>query len=124
MTRINSGIHPFELPDKLLLAELREIKRVPNVVRSGRYNMANQPLTFTLGQGHVKFFYDKLLFLKKRYLSLYNEAISRGFNVQDFSSAFDNCPLELMNDYIPKGRDRTLITERIESKGFKLKSYA
>ncbi len=40
------------------------------------------PDKFKLGTGHVKFFYNKLLYLKNRYTSLYNECIKRGFNVQ------------------------------------------
>ena len=60
MTRVNTGISPFELPTKLLLAELREIKRIPNLVKSGKFSLIGQPPEFTLGKGHVKFFYDKL----------------------------------------------------------------
>ena len=38
MTRINSGVKVVELTDPHLLAEAREIKRVPNVIKSGRFN--------------------------------------------------------------------------------------
>ena len=34
MTRINVGIEPWKLPDELLLAELREIKRLPYFKRT------------------------------------------------------------------------------------------
>jgi hypothetical protein len=33
MTRINTGIPPKELTDKHLLAEHREIKRIPNCIK-------------------------------------------------------------------------------------------
>lgn len=46
MTRINAGIR---LTDKHLLAEAREIKRVPNCIKNGRYSMVGQPDKFTLG---------------------------------------------------------------------------
>ncbi len=36
MTRINVGINPEELPDKLLLAEHREITRITNTIKSGK----------------------------------------------------------------------------------------
>jgi hypothetical protein len=65
MTRINVGIDPKTLNRQMLIAEHREIKRIPNVIKSGRFSMTNQPSEFTLGTGHVKFFYDKILFLKK-----------------------------------------------------------
>ena len=73
MTRINVGIPPAELNGRHLIAEHREIKRIPNLVNRGRYSLDNQPDTFKLGKGHVKFFYDKLLYLKRRYDSLFDE---------------------------------------------------
>ena len=88
MTRINVGIPPAELNGRHLIAEHREIKRIPNLVNRGRYSLDNQPDTFKLGKGHVKFFYDKLLYLKRRYDALYNECRKRGFNVQNYSSAW------------------------------------
>lgn len=120
MTRINVGIAPEELPDKLLIAEHREIKRIPNVVKSGRFSLANQPKSFTLGSGHVKFFYDKLLFLKKRYEAIYSECRFRGFNVQNYVGAWDGISEEFLGDYSPTPKDRNLILERIASKGFVL----
>ena len=116
MTRINVGILPKELSDKHLIAEHREIKRIPNCISKGRYNMDGIPNTFKLGKGHVKFFYDKLLYLKNRYWKLYIECIKRGFKVQNYSSAWDNVPQELMNDYQPTYMDRKIIQERIDDK--------
>lgn len=118
MTRINVGVLPQDLPSKLLQAELREIKRVPNVVKSGKYSMDNQPKEFTLGAGHVKFFYDKLGYLRQRYQNLRKEAIRRGINATDFSTAWEGVPLELMGYYTPNVRDRQLIVERIRERGF------
>ena len=116
MTRINVGIPPKDLCRQHLLAEAREIKRVPNVIRSGRFNMNGQPSQFTLGSGHVKFFYDKLLYLKNRYEELYNECLNRGYNVTYFGSAWNDIPSKYMNDYIPKPRDIEIIKERIAEK--------
>ena len=116
MTRINCGIEPCELVDKHLLAELRELKRIPNCVARGKYNLKGQPSKFTLGAGHVKFFYDKLLYLQKRYEDLYIEAKNRGFNVTYFGDAWNNVPIELMNDYSPNESDRTIVLNRIEER--------
>ena len=116
MTRINVGIPPKDLCRQHLLAEARESKRVPNVIRSGRFNMNGQPSQFTLGSGHVKFFYDKLLYLKNRYEELYNECLNRGYNVTYFGSAWNDIPSKYMNDYIPKPRDIEIIKERIAEK--------
>ena len=113
MTRINVGVTPKELSNKHLIAEHREIKRIPNCISKGKYNMSDQPDRFKLGTGHVKFFYDKLSYLKDRYISLYNECIYRGFNVQNYIGAWDNVPNELMGDYTPTEDDRKLIQQRI-----------
>mgnify|MGYP003645284478 CR=1 FL=1 len=113
MTRINVGIQPVELSNQHLIAEHREIKRIPNCITKGKYNMEGIPDKFKLGTGHVKFFYNKLLYLKNRYISLYNECIKRGFNVQNYINAWDNIPQKLMNDYKATYKDRLIIQERI-----------
>ena len=113
MTRINAGISPRQLTNKHLIAEHRELKRIPNVVAKGRCNLKNIPSKFTLGKGHVSFFYDKLGYLKDRYRDLYNECIARGFNVQNYEASWNDVPQELMNGYTPTEDDVRIITERI-----------
>ena len=120
MTRINCGIPPEELTDKHLIAEHREITRIPNAIRSGRFNLFGQPDEFTLNEGHVKFFYDKLRYLEKRYTSLYLECIKRDFNVTYKGDAFGNIPKKYMGDYEPTDRDRQIVRERI---ALRLKEY-
>lgn len=116
MTRINVGIKPKELTDKHLLAEHREIKRIPNMVRTGRAVIKDLPETFKLGKGHVKFFYNKLGYLLERYKKIYQECLDRDFNVTDFSDAWSGVSDELMGAYNPTERDRKLLQERIKSK--------
>lgn len=113
MTRINLGIPPAQLTNKHLIAEHRELKRVPNAIAKGKYNLKNIPSQFTLGKGHVSFFYDKLGYLKDRYVDLYNECLLRGFNVQNYEASWDGVPQELMNGYVPTVRDIEIIRERI-----------
>jgi deoxyribonuclease (pyrimidine dimer) len=113
MTRINIGIPPRDLSNKHLIAEHRELKRIPNVVAKGKYNLKNVPQEFTLGKGHVSFFYDKLGYLKERYIDLYNECIARGFKVQNYLPSWNGVPQELMNSYTPTERDVNIIRERI-----------
>ena len=116
MTRINCGIPPVELTNKHLIAEHREIKRIPNCIAKGRYSLKGKPDVFTLGTGHVKFFYDKLLYLQKRYHQIYSECLKRGFNVTYFGDCFNNLPNELCNDYSPTDRDRKIIRQRIKER--------
>lgn len=113
MTRINLGIPPRELNNKHLIAEHRELKRIPNAIAKGKYNLKSIPSQFTLGKGHVSFFYDKLSYLKDRYVDLYNECILRGFNVQNYETSWNGVPQNLMNDYTPTARDIEIIRERI-----------
>ena len=124
MTRINVGIPPADLVNQHLIAEHREIKRIPNCIAKGKYNMEGMPDKFKLGTGHVKFFYNKLLYLKNRYISLYNECIKRGFNVQNYIDAWDNIPQELMNDYKATYKDRLIIQERIYERTINRKNKA
>ena len=51
-----------------------------------------------------------------RYISLYNECIKRGFNVQNYIGAWDNVPEELMNNYKVKANDIRIIRERINER--------
>jgi len=113
MTRINAGIPVQELVNVHLLAEHREIKRIPNCIASGRYNINNIPDKFTLGKGHVSFFYDKLHYIKLRYEELYDECIRRGFNVSYYGNAWSNLPAHLMGDYNPTSDDAEIIRKRI-----------
>jgi deoxyribonuclease (pyrimidine dimer) len=116
MTRINVGVLPHELTDRHLLAEHREMKRIPNAVSQGKAVIKDIPEEFRLGKGHVKFFYNKLGYLLRRYKAVHGACISRGFRVQDYSGAWDGVPRELMGDYKPTQRDREIIRERINSR--------
>ena len=76
MTRINSAISPKNLTDQHLIAELRELPRIFTAVNKrieNDQNFNDIPEKFTLGTGHVRFFYNKLSFLEIRHLLLKNE---------------------------------------------------
>ncbi|OBX10792.1 pyrimidine dimer DNA glycosylase/endonuclease V [Gallibacterium genomosp. 3] len=119
MTRINV-VPPSELCDQHLLAEHRELTRIPNAVAKGKFNLNGQPTDYKLGEGHVRFFFNKLLFLQKRYLALHQECLSRGFNVQYIWP--ENLPSDasLWLDYIPTEKaliiNRARIAERMPKK--------
>lgn len=113
MTRINIGVPVKELTNKHLIAEHRELKRIPNVVRKGRCRLDKIPGEFSLGTGHVSFFYNKLGYLLNRYKQLYNECLARGYNVQNYEASWEGIPDNLMNDYTPTERDVQIVRERI-----------
>jgi deoxyribonuclease (pyrimidine dimer) len=91
-------------------------------VKSGRAKVVNLPERFTLGAGHVKFFYNKLGYLRGRYADLLKECKRRGFAVTDKTGAFDNLPPGYLGDYATSPEDRAIIVDRIESKGFALRA--
>ena len=116
MTRINAGIPVEGLTREHLIAEHREIKRIPNCIAKGKYNLKGQPKEFTLGTGHVKFFYTRLGYLKERYEALYQECLKRGYNVTYYGEAWNDVPQHLMGSYTPSDRDRAIVRERIEER--------
>jgi len=115
MTRVNSAIPVKCLTDEMLLAEHREIKRLPSVLSKAiKCNSINKvPNKFCLGAGHVKFFLNKMLFIFNRYNVIKNECILRKFNITDYSSNFLNIDDQYMNDYIPTNDEYNLLKERI-----------
>jgi len=74
MTRINV-LPPEELCNQHLLAEYRELPRVFKLARE----VADAPEQYTMGAGHVKFFYNKLMFLYLRQRLLWEELNRRGY---------------------------------------------
>ena len=82
MTRINCGMPVKQLSRQHLIAEHRELIRIPNTIKSGKAIIKDILEKFTLGKGHVKFFYNKLLYLHKRYEELYQEALQFRSNIK------------------------------------------
>lgn len=86
MTRINCV--PVEsLCDQHLLAEYRELPRVFGLVtaavkRGERPDDPRNPKTYTLGSGHVRFFYPRLFWLNVRQDQIVTEMFWRGFKPQ------------------------------------------
>lgn len=116
MTRISSKVKPIELCDKMLIAEHREIKRIPNAIKNGKAVIKNIPDQFTLGTGHVKFFYNKLAYLHQRYKALRAECLERGFNISDYNECFEGLPVELYQDWTPDERVRGIVVDRINDR--------
>lgn len=117
MTRINVGINPQDLMREHLLAEHREIKRIPNTVRNGKAKVDdNIPEDFRLGPGHVRFFYNKLGYLLRRYKAIRDECRKRGYSITDYSDAWAGIPEHLMNDWVPTLEAIELVQARIEER--------
>lgn len=116
MTRINVGINPIKLTDQHLIAELRELPRVftavANRIRKGK-DFNDIPPKFTLGTGHVKFFYDKCEYLADRHISLRLEFMKRYNRQYDFDPNRISVPDFVFNNYVPTEDDKKILIERI-----------
>lgn len=117
MTRINASIKVEELSNSMLFSEYREAKRIPNKVKTNKYNFNNPaPKQFTLNTGHELFFRDKILYLKRRSDALYIECLKRGINAPDYSDCYKDIPSHLFNDWRETKESRELLKERINKR--------
>lgn len=114
MTRINV-VPVEELCNQHLFAEFRELTRIPNMIVSGKAKvvLTKIPKQYTLGTGHVTFFYNKLGWLRNRYKQLHQECLKRGYKVTYIfpdTSAFP----ELENGYNVTPEALEINRERIQ----------
>lgn len=118
MTRINL-IEPKKLTDQHLLAEYRELPRIfwlveKKILENKKINIWKE---YKMWAWHVIFFYDKLLFLKKRLKKIILEAEKRWFNISFKEEInLDNFPKNLKNDFIPSKKDLEISKKRIQEK--------
>lgn len=123
MTRINC-IPVAELTNQHAMAEYREIVRPFSLVRKAQENGINR-LNFrkkykvldeyTLGTGHVVFFFDKLAFLLNRYHELQDHLIEKHYNLSPVSDSELTRGLraEWFNDYFPTEKAKEINRARI-----------
>lgn len=135
MTRINL-VPPRELMDQHLFAEFREIKmigpslrRTLTAARNAKLFMEPDPVLrvlkrippdYVLGKGHVSFFYNKGLYLSRRFEQLKAELDRRGINYNKDGSN-DSLHQFMMQppwngDYTPTDAALVLIRARIAEK--------
>jgi deoxyribonuclease (pyrimidine dimer) len=117
MTRINV-IPVTELLDKRLLAEYRELPRIFALSRKWYErggDPADLPKTYRLGAGHVRFFYDKLIYCYLRQHMLVNECQKRMFSPKYWPNRrlIAWAPEFLKKDYLPTQEAMALNRERI-----------
>lgn len=122
MTRINL-LPPIKLTDSHLIAEIKEINQLSGSFRKSLSSkngvkLEKVPKRFTLNTGHVYFFYDKALYLHKRFNLLKIEALNRKFEI---TAEFNNEWLlagrrDLYNDWQPCDEDVSLIVARIKTR--------
>ena len=123
MTRINV-VQVKSLTTKHLVAEYRELPRIFALayaasIRGELWNNSI-PEDYTLGRGHVLFFYDKLLYLSRRHQELVNEMLKRGYKPNFKDDLFlvwkDRIPVEYWGNYKPTKHALKINIERINKR--------
>jgi len=113
MVRVNI-INPKKLSDQHLVAEYLEIMMLVGYVRNFP-SFEGIPDNYTLGTGHIKFFKNKLSYLKKRYELIKSEMIKRGF-VANKKLSLVGFSKKYYNDWKPEKKDFEIIKLRIADK--------
>lgn len=115
-------IFPHFLTDQHLMAERRELRMIPPLLKkrieTGKHGTLDIPKRFTLGKGHMLFWLDKMLYLSKRHAALTEEMGRRGFK-PDHSLTFDMeyaIMTSMDNDWTPLPEDYDIIVTRLRER--------
>lgn len=119
MTRINC-VPVQELSGPHLVAEYRELPRVFALAqRAAVRGLRSQPDTYTLGKGHLLFFYTRLDYLARRHADLVEEMKRRGYK-PTFPGIrredYPDIPDEFWNGWAPTTEAVQLNRARIEAR--------
>jgi deoxyribonuclease (pyrimidine dimer) len=121
MTRVNL-VPPSELSRQHLIAEYRELPRIFGLVRKaierGEFpNDKRNPLAYTLGTGHCRFFYNKLGWLLERQYAIIFDMEWRGYQANIRPEGLINgIPLIWCGYYIPTEEALAINRARIKER--------
>ena len=121
MTRINV-VPVEELTREHLQGEYHEITRVFTLARAAQNEVIRGskklPLKFTLGAGHVLFFYNKLGWIADRYEQIADEMRKRGYKPNQISreSLLEGIDKRLQHSYNVTQEALALNRERINER--------
>lgn len=116
-------VKPSELTDQHLRAEHLEITLVADALRrtlasACGFVLSKVPPRYTLNTGHVYFFYNKGLYLHRRFDALTKEIRGRNFKASLLFPR-DEWPDELYNPWTPEEEDFDVIRVRIAERVLK-----
>jgi deoxyribonuclease (pyrimidine dimer) len=94
------------------MAEYYEIFRVASITKP----MLRIPESYRMGEGHLKFFYDKGKYLRSRSHQLYLELRKRGFKVSRKKYLIENHPRGYKKDWQPSLKDQEINRIRINKR--------
>lgn len=112
--RCNAGVPPYILTDQHLIAEYRELMIPVGQLKSlGWQTKTPIPEKLALGKGHVSFWRDKQIYLKRRHEGLVEEMKKRGFQVNYSFFDLSTIPERWVGDWQPSAEDSYLLRSRI-----------
>jgi deoxyribonuclease (pyrimidine dimer) len=112
MVRVNL-LNPHYLADQHLVAEYYEILMLATNAR--KHPATQVPAHYVLGTGHIMFFKNKILYLKKRHGLLRAEMKRRGFHPKLVLS-LRGFPKSALHGWKPRAADKMLIKKRLRWK--------
>ena len=124
MTRINI-ISVKKISNKQLMAEYHESLRVFSYVLKSKKIPEDIPSHYCLGKGHVKFFFNKIPYLLKRYKEINKELTNRGYrlNNETFSKNLEKGKLALakypeiqVNNWVPSLEEMMVNQARVDER--------
>jgi len=113
MARVNVGVNPRYISDQHLIAESVEIIMITGGLKHQNFKIKSKiPDIFNLGTGHINFFKNKILYLKKRLDEVNKELLRRDFHPST-NINLSEYPIELINDWKPDLKSTEIIRKRI-----------
>ena len=113
MVRVNL-INPKFLTDQHLVAEYAEILILAEYIRNYP-DLEGIPKRYCLGEGHQRFFKDKVGYLRKRHEKLKQEMMERGFKPKRTLS-LKGFSRKNLGSWRPAARDYLIIRKRLIEK--------
>ena len=113
--RINI-INPTYLTDNHLIAEYREMKMITAYyLKSAKKGIDKSKISnvYTLNAGHAYMWYNKMLYIHRRFYDIVHEMKKRGFATNFDKINFNNIPEDTFNDYTVTQEDVRINLDRI-----------
>ena len=113
MARVNVGVTPSFISDQHLIAESVEITMITGGLKKNDCKIKSEiPNSYHLGVGHINFFKNKLIYLKRRLEEVNIELSKREIRTSTVIN-LNEFPINLQNDWSPKIEDSMIVRERI-----------
>lgn len=123
--RCNTGVNPKFLLDQHLIAEYRELMipygqiislKTKHPEKDDSFLLNNIPSKFKLGEGHIRFWRNKQLYLVKRHEVIIDEMRKRNFNTNFRLIRDSKLSDKFFGDYFPTREESMIVRERIVSR--------